>query len=106
MCRPYLTRSSLPSLLPLWERVDARRQAHSRVRGTAGLAPSPHHHDRIFDQHLERAEQLRAERAVDCAVIAGHRDAHDLRHLDLAVLDDRALLAGADSENGGVWGID
>src|SRR5260370_33849241 len=106
MCRPYLTRSSLPSLLPLWERVDARRQARSRVRGTAGLAPSHHHHDRIFDQHLERAEQLSPERAVDRTVIAGHRDAQDLRHLDLAVLDDRALLAGADRKDSGVRRID
>src|SRR5712671_2085513 len=60
-----------------------------------GMKPSHHHHDRIFDQHLERADQLGPERAVDRAVIAGHRHAHDLRDFDLAVFDDCALLAGA-----------
>src|SRR5258708_29259528 len=106
MCRPYLTRSSLPFPLPLWERVDARRQARSRVRGTAGLAPSHHHHDRIFDQHLEGADQLGAERAVDGAVIAGQRDAHYVRRFDLAIPDYRALFAGADREDAGMRRVD
>src|SRR3977135_1749143 len=63
-----------------------------------------HHHDRIFDQHLEGADQFGPERAVDRAVIAGHRHAHDLGDLDLAVLHNRALIAGADRENGCVRG--
>src|SRR5260370_11116931 len=84
-----LTRCSLASLLP----------CHRRK-------VSPHHQDRIFDQQLERADQLSAERAVDRAMIAGHRHAHDLRHLDLAVFDDRALLTGADREDGGMRRVD
>src|SRR5258705_2090059 len=66
------------------------------------LVLSHHHHDRIFDQLLECAEQFGPERAIDRTVIAGQRDAHHLRHFDLAVPDGRALLAGADREDGGV----
>src|SRR5207237_10026824 len=65
------------------------------TRGSA----SHHHHHGVFDQHLERAYQLGAERAVDGAVIAGQRHAHRLRDLDLARADYRALLAGADGED-------
>src|SRR3982074_2633063 len=83
-----LTSSSLP----------LRERGKKEFGGSA----SHHHHDRIFDQHLDRADQFGAERAVDRAVIAGHRHAHDLRDLDLAVLHNRTLLAGADRENGGV----
>src|SRR5258706_4126129 len=64
------------------------------------------HHDRIFDQQLERPDQLGAERAVDRALVAGQRHAHDLRHFDLAVLDDRSLLAGADRQDGRVRRVD
>src|SRR5712671_416786 len=55
---------------------------------------SHHHHDGILDQHLEGADQLGAERAVDRTVIAGQGHAHDVRGLDLAVAHHRAFLAG------------
>src|SRR6185437_223812 len=53
---------------------------------------SHHHHHRILDQPLEGADQLGAERAVDRAVVAGQRHAHDMRRHDLAVAHDRAFL--------------
>src|SRR5882757_6444456 len=56
---------------------------------------SHHHHDGVFDQHLEGADQFGAERAVDRAVIARQGHAHDVRGLDLAAAYYRALLAGA-----------
>src|SRR5258708_4480521 len=89
-------------------RLNASSSLSPRGRGInkSLSSPSHHHHDRIFDQHLECAEQLGAERAVDCAVIAGQSHAHQLRDFDLAVLDDRALLASADREDGGVWRVD
>src|SRR3984893_732052 len=65
----------------------------------AGAAASHHHHDGVFDQHLEGADQFGAERAVDRAVIAGQRHAHDVRRLDLAATYHRALLAGANRED-------
>ena len=34
------------------------------------MTPLHHHHDGIFDQRLERADQFGAERAVDRAMIA------------------------------------
>src|SRR6202158_4080443 len=80
-----LTRCSLSSLL-----------AYQRRK------VSDHHLDRIFDQQLECAEQFGAERAVDRAMVAGHRHAHHLRHLDLAVLDDRPLLSRTDRQDGGM----
>src|ERR1700740_1224145 len=60
---------------------------------------SHHHHYRVFDQLLERADQLSPERTVDRAMIARQRHAHHLRDLDLAGTHYRALLAGADCEN-------
>src|SRR5258705_334397 len=65
-----------------------------------------HHHDGVFDQHLEGADQFGAERAVDGAVIAGQRDAHHVCHFDLAVSHDRTLFTGADREDGGVRRVD
>src|SRR5437762_9250891 len=65
----------------------------------ARARPSHHHHHRVFDQPLERADQFGAERAVDGAVIAGERRAHDVRGLDLAVSYHRSLLAGADCKD-------
>src|SRR5689334_12310668 len=68
---------------------------------TAGTsyAPLHHHHPGVFDQLLEGADQLRAERAVDGPVIAGQRHAHDAGDLDLAAANDRPLLAGADRQD-------
>src|SRR3954453_10734825 len=60
---------------------------------------SQQHRDRVFDQLLEGADPLRAGRAVDDAVVAGERAAHHGRDRERAVLDDRALLAGADRED-------
>src|SRR4051812_42408799 len=36
-----------------------------------------HHHHRIFDQLLERRDELGAERAVDGAMVARQRAGHD-----------------------------
>src|SRR3990170_412436 len=54
---------------------------------------SHHHHDRVFDQHLEGADQLGAECAVDGAVVAGQGHAHDVRGLDPASPYHRTLFA-------------
>src|ERR1700730_7930776 len=77
-----------------------------RAKRGVGDAGSHHHHDRVFDQHLERADQLGAERAVDRAVVARQGHAHHLRDLDLAVFDNWALLAGADRKDGGMRRVD
>src|ERR1700739_3115232 len=48
--------------------------------------PRSHQHaNRRLDQILQRREQLRAERAVDHAVIARQRDAEQAREADAAV---------------------
>src|SRR6266487_1253496 len=69
-------------------------------------ARSHHHHHGVLDQGLERADELGPERTVDRAVIGGESDRHDMRGFDLAVAHDRALLAGADRENGRMRRID
>src|ERR1700753_4364029 len=83
-----------------------QQKLRSRLRMTAllrkGGTISHHHHDRIFDQNLERADQFCAERAVNGTVIAGQRHAHDLRDLDLAVTDHRTVRAGTDREDRGM----
>ena len=63
--------------------------------------------DRLFDEGLERRQQLRAERAVDHAVVAGQRDRHLADEFDAAVFRfDRRAARGADGEDGGVRRID
>src|ERR1700682_2302099 len=59
-------------------------------------ARSHQHRRRAFEVLLDRADEHGAERAVDSAVIARQGDLHLRRDRDLAVLDDGALLAGAD----------
>src|SRR5689334_306426 len=61
--------------------LPAMRGLHSNEEG-----------DGIFNQHLERGEQLGAERAIEDPVIAGHRHGHLAHELDAAVrrLDRRA----------------
>src|SRR5689334_24351883 len=73
---------------------------------TRMLSCSHHHHHRILDQLPERADQFGAERAIDGAVVAGQRHAHDPGDLDLAVAHDRPFLAGADREDGRMRRVD
>src|SRR3984893_2018055 len=65
-----------------------------------------HHHHWVFDQHLEGADQLGAERAVDRAMIAGQGHAHHMRDLDLAAARHGPFLAGTDRKDGGVRRVD
>src|SRR5688572_13863143 len=67
---------------------------------------SVHEHERILDQAAQRLKELRADGAVDDAVIAAHRDAHAIAHDRLAVDDDELLLTRADGEDAGLGGID
>src|SRR5665213_4299094 len=63
-------------------------------------------HRRVLDDLLELREILRADRAVDDAVIASERAAHHRGDGEGAVLHHRALLAGADRENAAVRRVD
>src|SRR5712671_2166960 len=96
---PPLTRP--PSAATLSHKGRGKEEAHLSLR-----PPLHHHHDGIFDQHLEGADQFGAERTVDRAVIAGQRDAHDVGGLDLAAPHHRPLLAGADREDRSVRRVD
>src|ERR1700731_2876830 len=71
-----------------------------------GHSTSHHHHHGIFDQHLEGADQLGPERAVDRAMIAGQGHAHHMRDLDLAAAHHGPFLAGTDRKDGGVRRVD
>src|SRR5947209_550712 len=62
--------------------------------------------ERVLQNLLEGLEELRAGRAVNDAVVAGHRDAHQLADDDLAVADDRAGRHRADGEDGGLRRVD
>src|SRR5436309_2054175 len=62
--------------------------------------------ERILQNLLEGLEELRAGRAVNDAVVAGHRDSHQLAHDDLAVADDRPGRHRADGEDGGLRRVD
>ena len=61
--------------------------------------PLHQHTGRMLDQALEGREQLGAERAIDRAVIAGERRAHQGRDGGRAIPDDDARLARAHREN-------
>src|SRR5262245_60109048 len=87
-----------------WSAGSQRWSDHRTVDGPPKR--SHHHHHGVLDQGLERAAELRTERTVDRPVIGGEPDRHDMRGLDLAIAHDRALLAGADRENGRVGWID
>src|SRR5580704_15795786 len=67
---------------------------------------SHHHHDRIFDQGFEGADQLGTQGAIYGAVIAGQGHTHHMSYLDLAAPHDRPLLAGADGEDRGMRRVD
>src|SRR5262245_29276646 len=82
-----------------------------RSKEVSAIWPSPpfssqQHRQRIFDERLEGSQELRANSAVDGAVIAGEGTAHDRRHGDRAILDHRALLAGADRQDAAMRRID
>src|SRR6185312_16771430 len=90
--------------------VPARKRRYPAIRSSMSAARwdrclDQHHHG-IFDQRLKGTDQHRTERAIDGAVIARQRHAHDVCGFDLAVPHHRALLASADRENRGVWRID
>ena len=54
---------------------------------------------RLLDERDERTQELGAVRAVDRAVVAGERDVHHRRDVDLAVDDDGRRLHGADGQD-------
>src|SRR5258707_2754172 len=64
------------------------------------------HRERVFDELPEGGEELRADRAVDNAVIARQSAGHHRRDRELPVLDDRARLAGADREDAALRRVD
>src|ERR1051326_8014890 len=89
--------------------ASATRKADNLIMGcsAARLDEDSHqHHHGVLDQRLEGADQDGAERAVDGAVIARQRHAHDVGGFDLAVTHHRALFAAADRKDGGVRRID
>src|SRR6478752_9091659 len=63
-------------------------------------------HERILDQAAQRLEELRADRAIDDAVVAAHRDAHAVADHRLAVHDDELLLARPDGEDARLGRVD
>src|ERR1051326_1227807 len=74
--------------------------------GILNLCSHQHAHRR-FDQFLERGQQLGAERTVDHAVVAGHRDAEQARERDAAIgLFYRLAPRRTDPQNSRMWRID
>src|SRR6266566_5720185 len=67
---------------------------------------SQQHGQRVIDQLLESGEELRADRAVDDAMIAGERAGHHRGDRELAVLHHRPLLAGPDREDAALRRVD
>src|SRR5437868_14122478 len=64
------------------------------------------HRQRVFDHLLEGGDPLRADRAVDDAVVAGQGAAHNRGDGECAVPHDGALLARADGENDSMRRVD
>src|SRR5947207_10045677 len=58
--------------------------------------------ERVLQNLLEGLEELRAGRAVNDAMVARHRDPHQLSHDDLPVAHDRLRGHRADGEYGGL----
>src|SRR6266540_2722740 len=68
------------------------------MRECASLRRSRHHQSRFFDERLEGLQQLRAQSAVNGAVIDGERAGHLDADFNFVADYDRAFLAGAYSE--------
>src|SRR5262249_56624934 len=56
----------------------------------------------LLEKRLDVPEELRAGRAVDCAVVAGERQLHPRPRDDLTVHDDGLLLRRTDREDRGL----
>src|SRR5262245_29203981 len=73
---------------------------------TVFMARLRHHQRGFFDEHLERLEQLGAQRAVDGAVIDRERAHHLGPDLDLVADNDGFLLTRTHRQDGRVRRID
>src|ERR1700730_13042368 len=100
--------SRLVSATSAWMRCKIGRIASvGSAMGALTIAvPAYHFHDgshqhrgRALEILFDSADEDRAERAVDGAVIARQGDLHLRRDRDLAVLDDDALVAGAERQD-------